>query len=200
MTQDLHIHTIFSDGDSAVVPQQTVELVAFAKHADIVGISDHSECFLADRYEEYYTAVKKAGLYCGVEVNGFKRAETVINYEFDYFIYHCNGSEPRDYAGFELLLKTGKPSIIAHPYAVGTDLSRVPSGSLVEINNRYVWRYDWRKELGPYVDKFRWVFGSDAHQPNWLSQLIARRVGEELGVEETILFAKNMMREKALIN
>ena len=42
-TQDLHIHTIFSTGDSAVSREQTVELVAEINHAKIIGISDHFE-------------------------------------------------------------------------------------------------------------------------------------------------------------
>ena len=34
--QDLHIHTIFSETDSQVVPEQTVEMVDFAQHAELL--------------------------------------------------------------------------------------------------------------------------------------------------------------------
>ena len=117
----------------------------------------------------------------GTEVNGHASVDLAAKYEFDYYMYHCWGHEPKDYIGFERLRNlTGKPVIIAHPYGIGTDLNLVPEGSLVEINNRYIWRCDWRKELSPFIKKFKWVFGSDAHQPNWLNQVIARKVGEEL--------------------
>ena len=43
--QDLHIHTVFSDQDSSVVPEQTPELVARIAHAQVIGISDHFEHF-----------------------------------------------------------------------------------------------------------------------------------------------------------
>jgi len=133
--------------------------------------------------------VRKAGLLVGTEVNGHKSVDLAIKYDFDYYVYHCWGYEPLDYLGFErLMAETGKPVILAHPYAIGTDLAKIPEQSIVEINNRYIWKCDWRKELTPYVGKFRWVFSSDSHQPNWLNQAIASRVGEELGIEETILF------------
>ena len=47
LKKDLHIHTTWSVGDDAVVPEQTVELVARAGHAAIASISDHFE-FLAE--------------------------------------------------------------------------------------------------------------------------------------------------------
>jgi hypothetical protein len=56
----------------------------------------------------------------------------------------------------------------------------------VEVNNRYSWRDDWRKSLGPWV--FRFVISSDAHQPNWLNQTYARYVAAALGIRETLLF------------
>jgi len=40
VAQDLHVHTVFSHGDGAIVPEQTVELVAAVGHARILGISD----------------------------------------------------------------------------------------------------------------------------------------------------------------
>jgi histidinol phosphatase-like PHP family hydrolase len=73
-----------------------------------------------------------------------------------------------------------------------TDLDRLPPEVFIEINNRYVWRNDWRVRLAPYTDRFRFVINSDAHQPHWLSQTVARRVAAELGVEETLLFPQKM--------
>lgn len=70
----------------------------------------------------------------------------------------------------------------------GTDLTRVPPECLVEINNRYIWRTDWRAFYGPFVDRFDFVLSSDAHQPNWLSQSVARHAAAELGVRERLLF------------
>lgn len=78
--------------------------------------------------------------------------------------------------------------IVAHPNALDTDLSRLPPYTLVEINNRYIWRCDWRRFYSPFKERFRFVISSDAHQPNWLNQTIARYVAAELNVEETILF------------
>lgn len=195
LSQDLHIHTIFSSRDSAVVPEQTVQFVAFAKHAYIVGISDHFDNFMPQHYNEYINEVRKYGLLVGTEVDGYRSVDLAVEYEFDYYIYHCWGKEWRDYDGFTKLLTTGKPVIIAHPYAVNTDLNRIPENSLVEINNRYIWRYNWRKELKPFIEKFRWVFSSDAHQPNWLNQTIARRVGQDLGISETLLFEKPVSKK-----
>lgn len=40
LAQDLHIHTTWSQGDGAVVPEQSIELIASVKHARVVGISD----------------------------------------------------------------------------------------------------------------------------------------------------------------
>jgi len=57
-----------------------------------------------------------------------------------------------------------------------------------QINNRYISRFDWRKLIAPYISKFRWVIGSDAHQPHWLNQNYARQVAKEMGIKETILF------------
>ncbi len=186
--QDLHIHTVYSKTDSAVVPQQTIDLVAFTKHAKITGISDHFEMSMSEHFEEYKEEVRKNKFRLGTEVNGHKFASEALKYDFEYYVYHCWGHEPDDYKAYNELCEKGKPVIIAHPYAIGTDLNLIPEGGIVEINNRYIWRYDWEKELSPFINKFRWVFSSDAHQPNWLNQNIARKVGEFLGVKETILF------------
>jgi hypothetical protein len=188
--QDLHIHTTFSATDSQVVPEQTVEMVAFAHHADIVGISDHFEHFIPHLYQEYCNTVRSFNFVVGTEVNGHQSVPQAVLFEFDYYIYHCWGSEDKDYVALHDLLATGKPVIIAHPYATRTDLSRIPENCYVEINNRYIWRFDWRKLINPYKDKFQWVIGSDAHQPHWLNQNIARCVAEEMGIKETILFKK----------
>lgn len=186
--QDLHIHTIFSAIDSAVLPQQTIEMVAFAKHAEIVGISDHFEMFMPGKWDDYKKEVKKHGFHLGIEVNGHESVEQALKFEFEYFIYHCWGDVSEDYTALKKLQLSGKPVIVAHPYATNTDLSKIPEGSLVEINNRYVWRYDWKSFLSPFVNKFKWILSSDAHQPNWLNQQIALRVAEELKITETLLF------------
>ena len=73
--------------------------------------------------------------------------------------------------------------------ALDTNLERVPPACLIEINNRYIWRCDWRRWYAPYRDRFRFVISSDAHQPNWLNQTVARYVAAELGIRETLLFA-----------
>jgi len=78
--------------------------------------------------------------------------------------------------------------ILAHPQLLQTALARVPPECLVEINNRYLWRDQAWKQLAPWVGRFRFVIGSDAHQPHWLNQTAARRIARELGVEETLLF------------
>jgi histidinol phosphatase-like PHP family hydrolase len=41
---------------------------------------------------------------------------------------------------------------------------------------------------GPYRNRFRFVISSDAHQPNWLGQSIARLAARELDIEETLVF------------
>ena len=188
LKQDLHIHTTFSSDDSAVVPEQTIEQVAFVRHAKIIGISDHFESFMPHTYEVYVQKIRSHGFKLGTEINGHKYVPMATEFNFDYFIYHCWGHELKDYKAIDELLATGKPIIIAHPNAVGTDLNLVPEDCYVEINNRYIWRYNWRKEITPYKDKFKWVISSDAHQPNWLNQNIALRVANELNIKETILF------------
>jgi histidinol phosphatase-like PHP family hydrolase len=184
--QDLHIHTIFSDRDSSVVPEQTPELIARIAHAKVIGISDHFEHFADDSYEDYVTRVRSLDLAVGTEIDGAAYVNFASTLAFDYYIYHCRNIEA-DYRGLERLLATGRPVIIAHPNALGTDLNRIPEMCMVEINNRYVWRCNWLSFYGPYVDSFRFVISSDAHQPNWLSQSVARRVAAELKIEETYL-------------
>lgn len=188
LNQDLHIHTVFSENDSSVVPEQTLDLIAFAKHANIVGISDHFEGFMPQRWDEYKKEVKKRGLYLGTEVNGHAYVDAAIEFDFDYYIYHCWGHQDKDYKYFEKLQATNKPAIVAHPYAIDTDLNKIAPESIVEVNNRYIWRYDWRKELTPFIERFRWILSSDAHQPNWLNQTIAKQVAHELGITEEIIF------------
>ena len=78
--------------------------------------------------------------------------------------------------------------IVAHPHAIGTRLARVPTACRVEINNRYIWRGDWRSYYAPHAQRFRFVLSSDAHQPNWLNQSVARHVAEQLGIAEDLLF------------
>ncbi len=188
LPQDLHIHTIFSTNDSQVVPAQTIETVAFVAHAEIIGICDHFEHFVPHRYQEYYVAVKSFNFLVGTEVNGHASVPLAVEYEFDYYIYHCWGHVNEDYEALKVLMSAGKPVIVAHPYATDTDLNRLPENCLVEINNRYISRFDWRILIAPYINKFRWVIGSDAHQPHWLNQNYARQVAREMGIKETILF------------
>lgn len=185
--QDLHIHTEFSYGDRAVIRGMNVEIISWLKHAKIIGISDHFEYLTGKRYEIYKNEVKKYGFYCGTEVDGYKESVKAKNYDFDYYIYHCFNKD-KDYKGARLLINTGKPVIIAHPYALGTDLNKVPEACYVEINNRYIWRSNWKKELLPFINKFNFVLSSDAHQPNWLNQEISIQVCTELGIKECIIF------------
>ena len=185
--QDLHIHTEYSYGDRAVIKGMTVELIAWLKHAQIIGISDHFEYLTGKVFTKYQKHVKSSGFYCGTEVDGYKEARKAIDYEFDYFIYHCFDKR-KDYEGANILLSTQKPVIIAHPYAIGTRLEKVPESCFVEINNRYIWRNDWKKVLSPFVNKFKFILSSDAHQPNWLNQDISIKVARELDLQETIIF------------
>jgi histidinol phosphatase-like PHP family hydrolase len=185
--QDLHIHTIFSAGDSAVSKEQTVELVAKVNHAKIIGISDHFEYIWMDNYLKYKETVTGFGFKLGTEIEGYKWVDSALNYDFDYYIYHC-WDDPKDYKGLEKLMSGRKPVIVAHPYATGTNLDKIPENSIVEINNRYISRYDWSVFFSGYLNKFRFVLGSDAHQPNWLNLNISRYVANDLGIREEILF------------
>jgi histidinol phosphatase-like PHP family hydrolase len=186
LTQDLHIHTTWSAADSAVVAEQTIELVAATEHAEVVGISDHFE-HIADRFDDYRKAVEAAGLLVGTEIDGHLSVPAALEHPCDYRIFHCYDQDA-DYRALETLLADGSPVIVAHPNALDTDLDRVPQECLIELNNRYVWRCDWMAFYGPFRNRFRFVLGSDAHQPNWLGQSMARLAARDLGVEETRLF------------
>jgi histidinol phosphatase-like PHP family hydrolase len=186
--QDLHIHTTFSRHDGAVVQEQTVELVAEIAHARIIGISDHLES-IADDFDTYAQTVRSRGFLVGTEVNGADWVAQAEAVDAQYYVYHCRDREG-DYRGAERLLATGKPLIIAHPLILETDLRRVPPQCLIEINNRYVWRSDW-EILRRFITSFSFVIDSDAHQPHWLNQNVARYVARELGITETLLFDEN---------
>ena len=165
------------------MPEQTPELIARIGHAQVVGISDHFEHFADAAYDQYVERLRALDMLVGTEVDGAASVDFAASLAFDYYIYHCRDTAA-DYRGIDLLLATGRPVIIAHPNALGTDLARVPTACLLEINNRYVWRCDWKAFYGPYSDRFRFVLSSDAHQPHWLSQNVARRVAAELGIQE----------------
>ncbi len=185
LPQDLHIHTTFSRHDGAVAPEQTVQLVAAIAHARVMGISDHLES-IVDDFPTYAEAVRSHGFRVGTEVNGADWVGEAEAVEAQYYVYHCRNRE-KDYRGTERLLATGKPLIIAHPLILETDLNRVPPQCLIEINNRYVWRSNW-ETLRPFTEMFSFVIDSDAHQPHWLNQNIARYVARELEITETLLF------------
>jgi histidinol phosphatase-like PHP family hydrolase len=187
LPQDLHIHTTFSRGDGAVVPEQTVELVARIAHARVLGISDHLE-YVGDAFEEYARTVRAHRLRLGVEVNGAEWVAAAEALPVEYYVYHCR-DRAEDYRGAERLAATGRPVIVAHPNALQTDLHKVSPACLVEINNRYAWRDPGYQALAPFVGRFRFVLSSDAHQPHWLNQTAARFIARELGVEETLLFS-----------
>lgn len=186
--QDLHIHTTYSRHDGAIVEQQTVALIAALRHAKIVGISDHVEYLTDDAFDCYERELRGYGFFVGTEVGGHRRVATALDYPFDYYIYHCEDTEA-DYRAVLRLLDTGRPVIIAHPMMMKTDLNKVPKACLIELNNRYIWRNDFESFFAPHVDSFRYVFGSDAHQPHWLGQTAARAAARTLGIEETILFS-----------
>ena len=83
--QDLHIHTVFSTGDSAVMPEQTVELIASVRHAEIIGVSDHFEYIRDDCFERYRAAVTSFGFKLGTEVAGGDYADEAAGYPVDYY-------------------------------------------------------------------------------------------------------------------
>ena len=187
LNQDLHLHTVYSVGDGAVVPQMTVEFIASIEHAEVRGISDHFEYLKGEIFDSYSREVRGHGFYLGCEVNGSVDALEAVEYPYDYYIYHCRDRES-EYRGAETLLSTGKPVIVSHPMAMGADPARVPTDCFLEINNRYVWRDDYQSYFSPWLSTFRFVLGSDAHQPNWLSQTVARKAACDLGIMESILF------------
>lgn len=186
-TQDLHIHTTYSTGDSSVTPEQTIEFIAQVGHARIIGISDHLE-YLGDQvFRQYAGRIRAQGLHLGAEVNGSQWVDRALEFGLEYYIYQCFDTQA-DYRGAEILLESGRPVIIAHPLLLKTDLEKVPSECYIEVNNRYVWRYNWRLLLQPHAKRFNFVIASDAHTPNWLAQHVAHYVARELGIKETILF------------
>ena len=187
LKQDLHIHTTYSTNDSSIVSEQTVALVAAAGHARIVGISDHFESLVDGSFEKYESEIRQNGLKVGVEVDGHPWVAEAANYNVDYYIFHCRDHDA-DYHSLGRLLASGKPVIVAHPNALGTNLKRVPPECLIEINNRYVWRTDWKKFYSPFKDHFKFVISSDAHQPNWLGQAIAHYAAEQIGIKEHMVF------------
>lgn len=189
LNQDLHIHTVFSAGDSAVVAEQTLELIAKVGHAKIIGISDHFEAITSEYFHTYKKAVSSYGFKVGTEVDGAKSVKEAASLHFDYYLYHCR-DQADEYKGIETLLMTGKPVIIAHPYAFNTNLDKIPGECYIEINNRYIWRFDWKSYLSDYLSAFRFILSSDAHQPNWLNQSVAKYVANELAIKETIIFEK----------
>lgn len=187
LNQDLHVHSVYSVGDGAVVPQMTIPFIASIEHAEVRGISDHFEYLKGEIFDAYSREVRQHGFYLGCEVNDGEDAHAAIEYPYDYYIYHCRDRES-EYRGAELLLSTDKPVIVSHPMAMGADPARIPTDCFLEINNRYVWRNDYRAYFRPWIGTFRFVIGSDAHQPNWLNQTVARKVACELGIMESILF------------
>ena len=187
LNQDLHIHTTYSASDSSVVSEQTIALVAAVHHACVMGISDHFENLVGGVFARYAAEIREAGMKRGVEVDGHAWASEAAAYPVDYYIFHCRDLDA-DYRAIELLLGTGLPVIVAHPNALGTDLDRVPPECLIEINNRYVWRSNWQAYYAPHAGRFNFVLGSDAHQPNWLGQAVARHAATQLGVTEHLIF------------
>jgi histidinol phosphatase-like PHP family hydrolase len=186
-SQDLHIHTVFSVGDSSVSEQQTLELIAKINHAKIIGISDHFEYIGEESFENYSKQVSSFGFKVGTEVDGRNYVDEASSLDFDYYFYHCWDIK-NDYEGIEKLLHTGKPVIISHPHVTDTQLNKIPTQCYLEINNRYIYRYDWNDYYKDYINKFKFVLSSDAHQPHWLNQSAAKHVAEQLGIKETILF------------
>ncbi|QEN08766.1 hypothetical protein EXM22_12495 [Oceanispirochaeta crateris] len=187
--QDLHIHTTYSFGDSAVVPQQTVQLIENLNHAELRGISDHFGYLKGDVFQKYKADLHQHGFYCGCEVNDSIDVLEAVNYSFDYFIYHCR-DKASEYKGAERLVETGKPVIISHPIAIGADLDKVPTDCYIEVNNRYIWKAEnYKAFYTPHLSRFRFVIGSDAHQPNWLNQTVARYAAAQMGIEETMVFS-----------
>jgi histidinol phosphatase-like PHP family hydrolase len=196
LPQDLHIHTVYSSGDSAVVPEQTIDLIRKVRHARTIGISDHFE-YLVDKetFSKYEKEVRAAGFKLGMEVSGHALVSEAVKRSNDYFVYHCSRKE--DYTALEHLLATKKPVIIAHPLILGTDLNMIPPECYIEINNRYIWQSNWRAGLYNHVHRCKFVVSSDAHQPHWLNQNMARAVCRELGIRESLIFSD--LKEEVLL-
>lgn len=194
--QDLHIHTVFSTGDSSVVPQQTLELIASVGHAEVVGISDHIEYLREPVFSDYAAAVGDRGFRLGAEIGHEEDVDFALSLPLEYHVFHCY-DEDRCYKAAERMVDSGKPLIIAHPMAVRTNLSRLPGECFVEINNRYIWQKDWRSYFTPWLERFAFVFSSDAHQPHWLNQNVARNVASQLGIRETLIFGNKKRKSVA---
>ena len=192
--QDLHIHTKFSVNDPVIVPEQTVELVSKVRHAEVIGISDHFEYLGGKNFDIYCNELKRFGFHIGTEIGTPEETVEAARMPFEYYIFHCK-DEDKCYKALEILIATEKPVIVAHPMIMNTNLSRVPEECLIEINNRYVWKGNWKKHLLPYINKYRFIISSDAHQPNWLNQNTARYVASELGMKETLLFQEDRLQE-----
>ncbi len=185
--QDLHIHTNYSYGDSAIEPQQTLDLIKSLDHARITGISDHFE-YVTENFIEYRDDVHGHGFWCGCEINLSSDVPRALELPFDYYIFHCRNEES-EYRGAEKLLESGKPLIISHPIAIGADLAKVPTGCFIEVNNRYIWKAeDYRSYYAPHLDRFRFVLGSDAHKPNWLNHVVAQYAAEQMGIVPALVF------------
>ena len=133
--QDLHIHTIFSHMDSAVVPEQTPELIASVRHARILGISDHFEHF-SHQFEIYQERLRKLGLHVGTEVDGSEYVDEAASLDFEYYIYHCR-DWASEYRGIETLLSTGKPVIIPHPMMLRSEERRVGKECTLRCRSRW---------------------------------------------------------------
>jgi histidinol phosphatase-like PHP family hydrolase len=196
LPQDLHIHTVFSTGDSSVVPQQTLGLIAAVAHARIIGISDHIEYIPDSLFPDYAAAVTGRGFHLGVEIVNVEDVERALELPVEYRVFHCYDNA-ECYRAAGRMADSGRPLIIAHPMALGTDLGRIPPECYVEINNRYVWRGDWKSYYTPWRERFEFVYSSDAHQPNWLNQNVARYAGEQLGIRETLLFGESAKKSVA---
>lgn len=95
MTQDLHTHTVYSDGNNT--PEEMV-LSAIEKGLDVIGISDHSYTSFDDSYclkketvEEYIKEIQslktkysdKIKILCGIEQDLYSG---MPEYDFDYVI------------------------------------------------------------------------------------------------------------------
>jgi hypothetical protein len=96
-----------------------------------------------DTFEEYSREIRTVGLKVGMEIDGYRWVSAARSVDADYRIFHCYDRDA-DYGALDLLLETGRPVIVVHPNALDTDLERVPLECLIEINNRYVRRCDWR--------------------------------------------------------
>jgi histidinol phosphatase-like PHP family hydrolase len=198
LLQDLHIHTVFSRNDPAIVPEQTIELISKIRHASIIGISDHIEHMTREIFDEYEKVIRQYGFLVGAEIDGPKSIDFAIDVDPDYFVYHCYDSNEA-YQGVYQLLDTGKPLIIAHPLIMKTNLNKLPTDCFIEISNRYVWKSDWRNQFSPFLNRFRFVFSSDAHQPVMLNQTVAKYVGDQLGIQQSVVFANKFISTQQAI-